>query len=177
MPEAGSSAGPGRRPLRRWIASWPTFVVLGVILATSLAIGSRSSSGPETVNRRVASLASGIRCPSCSGLSAEDSNASTAVAIRNAIRERVIAGQSNAQIDAYLVSRYGAGVLEQPPVSGVDALVWVVPLAAAGAAVAAAAAMFVLRRRRSAGGPTDADRLLVDQALEERSRAPAARGG
>jgi len=113
-----------------------------------------------------------IRCPSCDGISVADSSASTAEAVRQAVLARVQAGQSDARIEAYLVSRYGPDILLRPPVSGVTAWVWVLP--PVGLAAAVAVLVVVLWRRRRERGQTaaasDADRELVRRALDERAR-------
>ncbi len=89
-----------------------------------------------------------VRCPSCDGISVADSSASTAEAIRQAVLERVRAGQSDEQIDAFLVSRYGPGILLRPPVSGVTAWVWILPPVAVAAAVVAFVTVLWRRRPR-----------------------------
>lgn len=168
MPEPSASRA---RKLTSRLSSWPTWVVLGVALTIALVIGSRAPGGGPSVGQRVAAIASDIRCPSCSGLSAQDSNASTAIAIRNSIRQRVEAGQTDSEIEAYLESRYGTSVLLSPPASGVDALVWVIPLAALGAALAILTCIFATRRKRRPLPASAADQALVEKALQERSGA------
>ncbi len=123
-------------------------------------------SGPSTLSQRVGNLAAEVRCPSCSGLSVADSDASTAVAIRAEIRERAVKGQSDSQIESYLVSRYGNGILLRPSGTGLAALVWVLPLSAVAAAVAIV--LIVLWRRRAGlpQEPTAEDRSLVESALD-----------
>lgn len=43
------------------------------------------------------------------------------------IRERLAAGESEAEIRQYFVDRYGNRILAQPPTSGVSLAVWIVP--------------------------------------------------
>ena len=151
---------------RGW-ARWLPWAVLAVALVVALIIGSGSRSGPETVGQRVANISQDVRCPSCSGLSVEESNAPTAVAIRQLITARVQAGHSDASIEAELERSYGSGILLRPPASGVAAVVWVVPLVAATGAVVTLVVIF--RRRRMGTGPappvSEEDRALVEQAL------------
>jgi cytochrome c-type biogenesis protein CcmH len=156
-----------RRGVSRRLSSWPVWTVLAVALAVALFAGSHHGGGAPTVGQRVASIASDIRCPSCSGLSAEDSNASTAVAIRSDIRARVIAGQSDAQIETYLTSRYGPGILLRPPVSGLSALVWILPAAAAVAAVGVLVGVFWRRERGLVRRASASDHELVQRELEQ----------
>ena len=147
---------------QRW--SW---VLLAVALAVALVIGSGTRSGPQTVGQRVDRIANEVRCPSCSGLSVAESDAPTAVAVRQLITERVKAGRSDRSIETELEHSYGSGILLRPPASGVAAVVWVAPLVATAAGVLAFVVVF--RRRRLATVPvspaSDEDRALVEQAL------------
>jgi cytochrome c-type biogenesis protein CcmH len=144
-----------------------SWVVLAVVLAVALVIGSGSRSGPKTVAQRVDGIARDVRCPSCSGLSVAESDAPTAVAVRQLITDQVKAGRSDSSIETELVHSYGSGILLRPPASGVAAVVWVAPLVATAAAVVTFVVVF--RRRRLAAVPaspaSDEDRALVEQAL------------
>jgi cytochrome c-type biogenesis protein CcmH len=142
-------------------------MVLAVVLVVALVIGSGTRSVSVTASQRVDRIARDVRCPSCSGLSVAESDAPTAVAVRQLITDRVRAGRSDGSIEAELVRSYGSGILLRPPASGVGAVVWVAPALAGAAGVIAMVVVFGRRRRRA--GPeapvSDADRALVEQAL------------
>ena len=72
-------------------------------------------------------IASELRCPVCQGLSVADSQAETAVAMYERIKELVRLGYSEDQIDTYFVQRYGDWVLLAPPADGLGILLWVLP--------------------------------------------------
>ena len=114
-------------------------------------------------------IAAVIRCPTCQGLSAAQSDAPSSEAIRDEIRRRVQDGQTDAQIKDYLVSRYTKAILLSPEHRGLGLLVWALPLL--GGAVAVAGLTFVLRRNRVRPGRrvSVADKALVDQALVEKA--------
>ena len=67
--------------------------------------------------------------------------------MRIIIRERLVAGDTDAEVVDYIVARYGEGVLFNPPAKGVNLVLWLAgpALLLAGIAVAVAAG-----RRRSA---------------------------
>ncbi len=138
-----------------------TWGLLAVVLAGALFVGSQGRSGPATDDQRVQRISSVVRCPTCRGLSAAQSDAPPAEAIRDEVRRRVEAGETDGQIKDYMVSRYGEDILLQPR----SALVWVLPIV--GIAVAVGGLGLVLRRRRVRPGPkiSDADQDLVDRAL------------
>ena len=135
--------------------------MLALVLVGALAVGSRGDSGPPTEDQRVERISSVIRCPTCRGLSAAQSDAPSAEAIRDEVRRRVQEGQTDAEIKAYMISRYGEDILLQPK----SRLVWVLPVI--GGAAAVGGLLFVLRRRRVKPGLTasDADEDLVARAM------------
>ena len=139
--------------------------LLGVVLVTALAVGAQGPSGPPTEDQRVRRITSVVRCPTCRGLSAAQSDAPPAVSIRDEVRRRVQEGESDQQIKGYLVSRYGEDILLQPEAEGVGVLVWALPLL--GIVVAVGGVTLVLRRNRIRPGRrvSDADRAMVEEAL------------
>ena len=137
-----------------------TWGLLALVLVGALAVGSQEKSGPPTDDQRVQRIASVVRCPTCRGLSAAQSDAPSAEAIRDEVRRRVQEGETDAQIKGYLESRYGEDILLQPK----SRLVWALPVV--GAAAAVGGLVLVLRRRRVKPGLTasDADEALVAKA-------------
>ena len=78
-----------------------------------------------------------LRCPVCQGLSVADSPATMAVNMKAQVKEMLAAGYDEEQILAYFEGSYGEFVRLEPPLRGVNWLVWLAPLLglAAGAAV------------------------------------------
>lgn len=133
------------------------------------ALGWGEASDP--LGRRTLALARRLRCPYCVGLSVADSDSFVSVQIREFIRERLAEGDSEAAITAYLVERYGPGILWDPPKRGVFAWAWLVPvLALAGGALVVAGAYAA---RRGAGaeappqGPAGAEAEAIDAAVRD----------
>ncbi len=142
-----------------------SWAVLGLVLVGALAVGSGGRSGPPTEDQRVQRISSVVRCPTCRGLSAAQSDAPPAEAIREEVRRRVQAGETDAEVKGYLVSRYGEDILLQPKTDGVGIVVWALPLI--GVTVAVGGLVLVLRKRRTRPGAkvSDADKALVEEAL------------
>ena len=157
--------------VRRW---WPyllVIVVVGVALFVAAGgSGSASSHGRDSAaaqGARVAHLTSEIRCPTCRGLSAAESDSEAAQAIRAEVARQVAAGRTDGQILSFMVDRYGSDILERPPASGFDGLVWALPVAAVVVAIAALAVAFRRWHREIAQVATADDQAVVALALRE----------
>ncbi len=134
-----------------------------LVLGVALVVGARGG-GPPTVEQRLRSITSEIRCPTCRSQSVLESDSTQAQSMRTDIVRRLQAGQSEGEIKAYYASRFGDQILLTPESSGVAGLVWVLPVAAFVVAVAGLAVAF---RRWRVGGDvevSDADRVLVERA-------------
>ncbi len=93
-----------------------------------------------------------LRCPVCQGENIDDSNAQISRDLRLLVRERLLAGDSDAAVVDFVVDRYGEFVLFEPRATGGNLVLW---LAGPGLLlVAGAAALLYLRRRAAAA--TDA---------------------
>ena len=69
-----------------------------------------------------------LRCMVCQNQSIDNSEAPLARDLRLLVRERLKAGDSDAQVVDYLVARYGEFVLLNPRVSWHTAILWGAPL-------------------------------------------------
>jgi len=68
-----------------------------------------------------------LRCLVCQDENIASSNASLAAQLRQEVYQMVKAGETDAQIKAYLVKRYGDFVLFKPPVNSRTYLLWFGP--------------------------------------------------
>ncbi len=91
-------------------------------------------------------LANELRCLVCQNETLAASQASLAVDLKNQIREKIRAGESNETIIAYLVERYGDFVLYRPPLKGTTVLLWAGPFGLLIIAIGVLA--YFVRRRR-----------------------------
>ena len=92
-------------------------------------------------------ISAGLRCLVCQNQSIDDSKAEFARDLRLLVRERLKLGESDHQVRAFLVKRYGNFILLKPPLDLETAFLWGMPalvLTAGGIAL-----LFGLRRLQS----------------------------
>jgi cytochrome c-type biogenesis protein CcmH len=141
-------------------------VLLGVVVVGLLAVGATRESGPSTPEERVEAISRRLACPICDGESVFESRNNASAAIRAEIQSQVTAGlRSDEEIISFIEQRYTASVLLVPRATGLDAVVWALPVAAFVCAVAGLVVAFRRWKRAADTVPTDADRRLVDEAL------------
>lgn len=95
---------------------------------------------------RAREISKEIRCLVCQNEAIDESHADLARDLRLLIRERLVAGDSDEAVRAFLVARYGEFVLLKPAFNAGNAALWL-----AGPVlllVGGAAAVFYVRRRR-----------------------------
>ncbi|WP_438996372.1 cytochrome c-type biogenesis protein CcmH [Candidatus Puniceispirillum sp.] len=73
-----------------------------------------------------------LRCLVCQNQSIDDSDAELAVDLRKLVRQRLVAGDTDAEVIAFIRERYGDFVLFKPPVSSSTWLLWGAPIIALG---------------------------------------------
>jgi cytochrome c-type biogenesis protein CcmH len=143
--------------VRRW---WP-WILLGVLAVGALGYAAWPRGDDPSVRAQTRAIASELRCVDCEGLSVADSSTSTARATRADIKARIEHGESDAEIRAVYVDRYGESVLLKPSSDGIGVLVWALPIAAL--LLGAGGIVFALRRwsRQPRLVATEADEELV----------------
>lgn len=77
---------------------------------------------------RAREISAGVRCVVCQNEPIDTSNASVAKDLRLLVRERLLAGDTNAEVEAFLVARYGEYVLFRPPFRGATYVLWLAPI-------------------------------------------------
>ena len=78
---------------------------------------------------RARELSRHLRCLVCQNQSIDDSAAPLARDLRVLVRERLVAGDSDDKVLAFLTQRYGSFVLLKPPVKPATYLLWFGPFA------------------------------------------------
>jgi len=85
-------------------------------------------SGPRLEEQTLA-ISHELRCPVCQGLAIGDSPSIMASNMKAQVRELLERGYTEEQILSYFEKSYGQFVLLKPKFQGVNALVWILPIA------------------------------------------------
>ena len=157
-------------------------VVAGALILGGGLVGPTAEAGFEVDRRledpaqeaRARELHKQLRCLVCQNQSIADSNAELARDLRQVVRERIVAGDSDDEAIAYLSARYGDWVLLAPPFKASTLALWLGPLLVL--AVAVGGVGYWYRRGRGRRGPEAAplnqeERHRLDALLEARDDA------
>jgi cytochrome c-type biogenesis protein CcmH len=103
-------------------------LLLALLLSgTALAVEPSEMLKDPVLEARARAISRELRCLVCQNQSIDDSNADLAHDLRMIVRERLSAGDSDAQVKAYLVARYGDFVLLDPPFEAKTLILWFGP--------------------------------------------------
>ena len=107
-------------------------LLIGFILSLSLAgfkgFAEPSSTSATVDDKTFKEVASALRCPTCTGLSVIDSEAAFSVQIKDEVKRQLTLGKKSDEILQFFSDRYGPWILREPPTTGVNGLVWLIPI-------------------------------------------------
>jgi cytochrome c-type biogenesis protein CcmH len=139
------------------------FVAVVLMASPAFAVQPDEIMGDPAKEARARDLSRELRCMVCQNQSIDDSEAPLARDLRQLVRERIAAGDSDNQVMDFLVARYGEFVLLKPRVNQHTLVLWLLPpLALVGGGLAL---WLHNRRRKSAGDPP-----LLHLSEEEEAR-------
>jgi len=141
-------------------------ILLAVLLLVAgpvLAVQPDEMLSDPALEARAREISRQLRCPVCQGESIDDSNAQISRDLRLAVRERLVAGDSDAEVIDYVVARYGEFVLFNPRATGSGLILWL----AGPAMLLAGAAIAIAAQRRRTRTPEAAALTAEEQARLE----------
>ena len=153
------------RPGRVW-----TVLALTLWATLAAAVEPDEVLSDPVLEARAREVSKGLRCLVCRNESIDESNASLARDLRILLRERLVAGDTDAQAVDFIVARYGEYVLLRPDTRGANWLLW-----AAGPLMlllAGGVGLGYVRARSRARGPeaaalTEAEAARLDEILKD----------
>jgi cytochrome c-type biogenesis protein CcmH len=117
------------------------------------------------LEERARSISGGLRCVVCRNESIDESNAELARDLRLLVRERLVAGDSDGEVVAFIVERYGEYILLRPTMQGANIVLWVMPLVLI--LVGGGLSLSYIRRRSRLRTPAEAALSPEEQARLE----------
>ena len=143
-------------------------MILALLASPALAVNPDEVLDDPAMETRAREISAELRCVVCRGENIDESNADIARDLRLLVRERLVAGDTNDDVIAYVVARYGEYVLMKPTPGGANMLLW-----GAGPALVLAAligAGLYLRRRaatpESAEGLSEAEQARLEELMK-----------
>lgn len=148
---------------------------LALLPSLSLAVQPGELLADPKLEARARDISAELRCLVCQNQSIDDSDAALARDLRVLVRERLKAGDSDAQVREYLVARYGDFILLKPPFKTETLLLWLTPFAVL---LAGAAGLMAMARRRkvesvAAQALSDAEIARLRALLDSESSKPS----
>ena len=137
------------------------------VLSAAAALSKEAATMAEdpVLEARVLAIAEELRCLVCQNETIAASHAALAVDLRGQIRAKLSEGQTQQQIMAFMVARYGDFVLYRPPLKPTTVLLWVGPFVLLLIGVAALAFQLRQRRRSRQPEPLNAAELMRARQL------------
>ncbi len=119
---------------------------------------------------RARDISRGLRCVVCQNQDIDSSNAGVARDLRLLVRERLVAGDSDDDVIAYVRARYGDYVLMSPPLTPATFALWGAPFILSGIGMV----FFIALTRRQGSAQTrpllsDDEEKQVDRFLDRGS--------
>ena len=143
-------------------------VALLMLAPAAFAVEPSERLSDPALEARARALSEQLRCLVCQNETIDESNAPLAHDLRVLLRQRIAAGDTDAETLKFLTDRYGDFVLLRPPVEPATYLLWFGPIAVL--VLAAGGALIYLRHRKAAApvAPLSvAEQNRIDQLLQE----------
>jgi len=117
--------------MARFLAS---LLVLVMTVSLAEAVEPSEMLSDPVLEQRAREISKGLRCLVCQNQSIDESDAGLARDLRVLVRERLSVGDSDEEVVAFIVARYGDFVLLNPPFKLSTLALWLGPLGIVGAA-------------------------------------------
>lgn len=134
-------------PARAWRLLIVGLAVVFSALSADMAFAQAANPSDDEVNQ----IASQLYCPICENMPLDICPLEACRAWRELIREQLAEGWTEGQIKAYFAAQYGDAVLGEPPPSGLNWILYLVP----PAIVLAGAILLITKMKHSTRKTTD----------------------
>jgi cytochrome c-type biogenesis protein CcmH len=135
----------------------PIWISILILVLSALTVATVTAQGSTPTDDQVNAIAKGLYCPVCENTPLDVCPTQACKEWREEIRGMLADGKSEAEIKQHFVDYYGARVLSEPPRTGFNWLIYVVP------PVIIVAGVFVLFRALKAWSQTSKTEAVLDQ--------------
>lgn len=125
--------------------------------AVAFAVEPEDQLADPALEARARAISKDLRCMVCQSQSVDDSPAPVAKALRQMVRERLVAGDDNDEVIEAVRARYGDEVLLKPRFSAANMVLWIGPF------LALIAGFYVAWRFISGHKPPEAEALTAEE--------------
>ena len=136
------------------------FVLWLLLASPAFAVRPDEILADADLEARARTISQELRCVVCQNQSIDDSDAPLAADLRAIVRERLSAGDTDEEVMAYIVARYGNFVLLKPPLDLQTILLWSAPLLVL---IPGGLGLALYLRRRSRAGAADPVPLTTEE--------------
>lgn len=105
-------------------------LTVAFLLALNTSPTALAQQPTPNVDDQVLKISKGLYCPVCTGVPLDVCDTQACVQWRALIREKLVAGENEAQIREYFIAQYGERVLGAPPPEGFNLGAYILPLLA-----------------------------------------------
>ncbi len=147
---------------------WRACLLWLALAGAALAVQPNEVLDDQVLEERAREISKELRCLVCRNESIDESNAELARDLRVLVRERLVAGDTDGEVIAFIVDRYGEYVLLNPTATGSNLILWIAGPALFLAALGISGAY--LMRRRSAPVPdqlSEEEKARLSKLLEK----------
>ncbi len=102
--------------------------ILALMTLPVAAVEPEEMLSDPALEARARDISAELRCLVCQNQSIDDSDAQLAKDLRVLVRDRLVEGETDEQVMAYVVSRYGDFVLLKPPFNSSTYVLWFGPI-------------------------------------------------
>lgn len=107
---------------------WGVVFLILTLAMPALAVQPDEMLADPALEARARNIGQQLRCLVCQGEDIDESSADFAADLRQLVRERITAGDTDAEVLTFVRKRYGDYVLMSPPMESSTYLLWLTPV-------------------------------------------------
>ena len=107
------------------------FIILQIFTVNTSAVDPDEFLQDKKQEERAREISNNVRCLVCQNQTIDDSDSELAKDLRSIIRTKIVQGETDDEINKFLVDRYGNFILMNPPMNKQTIMLWLSPLALA----------------------------------------------